>query len=451
MSLLALLDRTRTIAKPGFSRWMAPPAALCIHLCIGEAYAFSVFNLPMTKLIGIGHSAPSDWKLTQLGWIFSIAIFVLGVSAAAFGRWVEECGPRKAMFTAGLCWASGFLVSALGVQIHQLWVVYLGYGVLGGLGLGIGYISPVSTLIKWFPDRPGMATGMAIMGFGGFAFIASPLSVWLIARFSTPTHIGVAETLICLGLIYLLSMSVGAAMIRVPPPGWKPQGNTAPILNRGLVSNNDVYVYDAIKTPQFWLIWWVLCLNVTGGYRRAQPSLRNEPGNVPGQSLGHCRRRFRRLAQPVQYARPFPVGIGFRLHWPQEHLLFNLRARHLALLPCAMEWLDRPHLAVRALLRGNLEHVWRRLRDRPGLPKGYVRYAVCWRHPRLADHRLVGGRNIRSGSGKLRSRVSNRSWCAEGPGLRCYHVCNGGIVSYRTALQSVRQARKSTLPFEATK
>jgi MFS family permease len=265
MSLLALLDRTRTIAKPGFSRWMVPPAALCIHLCIGEAYAFSVFNLPMTKLVGISRSAPSDWKLTQLGWIFSIAIFVLGVSAAAFCRWVEEGGPRKAMFTAGGCWASGFLVSALGVQIHQLWIVYLGYGVLGGLGLGIGYISPVSTLIKWFPDRPGMATGMAIMGFGGAAFVASPLSVWLIARFSTPTHIGVAETFICLGLIYLLFMSVGAAMIRVPAPGWKPQGYTAPILNRRLVSSNDVYVYDAIKTPQFWLIWWVLCLNVTAG------------------------------------------------------------------------------------------------------------------------------------------------------------------------------------------
>jgi MFS family permease len=137
--------------------------------------------------------------------------------------------------------------------------------VLGGLGLGIGYISPVSTLIKWFPDRPGMATGMAIMGFGGAALIASPLSVWLIACFSTPAHIGVAETFICLGLIYLLFMSVGAAIIRVPRPGWEPQGYTAPILNRRLVSNNDVYVYDAIKTPQFWLIWWVLCLNVTAG------------------------------------------------------------------------------------------------------------------------------------------------------------------------------------------
>ncbi len=180
-----ILDRSRTIAGPGFNRWMVPPAALCIHLCIGQAYAFSVFNLPMTKLIGIGQSAPSDWTIPELGWIFSIGIFVLGFSAAIFGRWVEEGGPRRAMFTAALCWSIGFLISAFGVYIHNLWVIYFGYGLVGGCGLGIGYISPVSTLIKWFPDRPGMATGMAIMGFGGGAFIASPLSVWLMSKFSS--------------------------------------------------------------------------------------------------------------------------------------------------------------------------------------------------------------------------------------------------------------------------
>ena len=219
---VGLLNRERTIAGIGFSRWMVPPAALCVHLCIGQAYAFSVFNLPMTRLIGISQSAPDDWKLTDLGWIFSIAIFVLGASAALLGRWVEEGGPRRAMFTAGLCWAGGFLLSAVGVYVHNIWLIYLGYGVLGGFGLGIGYISPVSTLIRWFPDRPGMATGMAIMGFGGGAFIASPLSVWLMRLFSTPTHIGVAETFIVLGLIYLCFMVVGAAIVRLPPPGWVP-------------------------------------------------------------------------------------------------------------------------------------------------------------------------------------------------------------------------------------
>jgi MFS family permease len=262
---MSFLDRSHTIAEPGFSRWLVPPAALCIHLCIGQAYAFSVFNLPMTKLIGITASAPNDWKLTDLGWIFSIAIVVLGLSAAFLGRWVEEGGPRRAMFTSGCCFGGGFLVSAAGVYAHNLWIVYLGYGLIGGIGLGLGYISPVSTLIKWFPDRPGMATGMAIMGFGGAAFIASPLSVWLMAHFSTPTHVGVAEAFIALGVIYFCFMMVGAAIVRIPAPGWKPEGYTAPAVAQKLITRNDVFVYDAIKTPQFWLIWWVLCLNVTAG------------------------------------------------------------------------------------------------------------------------------------------------------------------------------------------
>ncbi|MGA9006509.1 MAG: OFA family MFS transporter [Xanthobacteraceae bacterium] len=262
---MSFLDRSHSIAGPGFSRWMVPPAALCVHLCIGQAYAFSVFNLPMSKLLGITQSTPDDWKLTDLGWIFSIAIFVLGTSAALFGRWVEEGGPRRAMFTAALCWGAGFLISAAGVYIHNIWVVYFGYGIVGGCGLGIGYISPVSTLIKWFPDRPGMATGMAIMGFGGGAFIASPLSVWLMSRFSSPTHVGVAETFIVLGVVYFIFMVVGAFIVRLPEPGWKPAGYTPPVVERKLITRNDVFVYDALKTPQFWLIWWVLCLNVTAG------------------------------------------------------------------------------------------------------------------------------------------------------------------------------------------
>jgi MFS family permease len=265
MALSSFLDRERTVAKPGFSRWMVPPAALCVHLCIGQAYAFSVFNLPMTKLLGISQSGPDDWKLTELGWIFSIAIFFLGASSAVFGRWVEEGGPRKAMFTAALCWAGGFFLSAIGVYTHMLWLIYIGYGFIGGCALGIGYISPVSTLIKWFPDRPGMATGMAIMGFGGGAFIAAPLSVWLMGKFNTATHIGVAETFIVLGCVYFVFMVVGSIIVRVPPAGWAPAGYVAPTKSVGLITRNDVFVYDALKTPQFWLIWWVLCLNVTAG------------------------------------------------------------------------------------------------------------------------------------------------------------------------------------------
>ncbi len=260
---MSILSRSRTVAGPGFNRWLVPPAALCIHLCIGQAYAFSVFNLPLTKLIGIAKSAPDDWKLTDVGWIFSLAIVFLGASAALFGRWVEEAGPRRAMFTAALCFGLGFVVSAIGVSLHQLWLVFLGYGVLGGTGLGLGYISPVSTLIKWFPDRPGMATGMAIMGFGGGAMIASPLSVWLMQKFSTPVHVGIAETFLVLGAGYFLFMLLGAALVRVPGPDFKPAAAAA--APRKLVSTHDVYVYDALKTPQFWLLWGVLCMNVSAG------------------------------------------------------------------------------------------------------------------------------------------------------------------------------------------
>ena len=292
---------------------MVPPAALCVHLCIGQAYAFSVFNLPMTKLIGITQSAPDDWKLTDLGWIFSIAIFFLGVSAALLGRWVEEGGPRRAMFTAGLCWAGGFLLSAVGVYVHNIWLVYLGYGVLGGFGLGIGYISPVSTLIKWFPDRPGMATGMAIMGFGGGAFIASPLSVWLMRQFSTDTHVGVAETFIVLGLVYFCFMMVGAAIVRLPPPGWVPAGYVAPTQPKKLITTQNVFVYQALKTPQFWLIWWVLCLNVTAGIGVLGQASAMSQEMFPGKVTRDRRGRLRRTDEPVQHGRPLLLGVGVGL------------------------------------------------------------------------------------------------------------------------------------------
>src|SRR5579883_1090842 len=247
-----ILDRARIVAGPGFSRWLVPPAALCVHLSIGQAYAFSVFNLPMTKLIGISKSAPGDWQLTDLGWIFSIAILFLGLASFATGSWLDRVGPRKAMFTAACCFGGGFLISALGVALHQLWIIYLGYGVLGGCGLGIGYISPVKTLITWFPDRPGMATGLAIMGFGGGAFIAAPLSVWLMSHFASPTSTGVAPTFVVLGIIYTLFMLVGAAIVRVPAEGWRPAGFVPDAQRQSrLVTDDTVHVDQALKTPQF--------------------------------------------------------------------------------------------------------------------------------------------------------------------------------------------------------
>src|SRR4051794_33502747 len=258
---MSFFDRERTVAGPGFSRWLVPPAALAVHLSIGQVYAFSVFKLPLTKIIGITHSAPGDWTQPQLAWILSLAICFLGLSAAVFGAWVERVGPRKTMATAALCFAGGFIISAFGVWWHQLWIIYLGYGVLGGCGLGLGYISPVSTLVKWFPDRPGMATGMAIMGFGGGAFIASPLSVWLMNHFKTETDMGVTTTFVALGIIYFVFMSIGAIIVRVPAPGWRPLGYPQPAHATKLMTDQTVHVDQALKTPQFYLLWWVLCLN----------------------------------------------------------------------------------------------------------------------------------------------------------------------------------------------
>jgi MFS family permease len=263
--MASFLDRAHTIAPPGYNRFLVPPAALCVHLCIGQAYAFSTFNLPLSRLIGLSRSGPGDWTLVQLGWIFSIAILVLGLSAAIFGRWVESAGPRKAMFVAALCFGGGFLVSAVGISAHQLWLIYLGYGVLGGCGLGIGYISPVSTLIKWFPDRPGMATGFAIMGFGGGALIAAPLSVLLMEHYKSATSNGVLETFVTMGVLYFIFMSIGALVVRVPAESWKPEGWVAPAQPKKLVTTAQVEVNTAFGTPQFWLLWGVLCMNVTAG------------------------------------------------------------------------------------------------------------------------------------------------------------------------------------------
>ena len=264
--MLAFLDRAHSVAPRNYSRWLVPPAALAIHLCIGQVYAFSVFKIPLTKLIGITTSTPGqDWTQGQLAWIFSVAIFVLGASAALFGKWMEKNGPRMAMFVAACCFGGGFLVAALGVAMHNIWVVYLGYGVLGGIGLGIGYISPVSTLVKWFPDRPGMATGMAIMGFGGGAMIGSPLAVNLMHYYASPTSVGVVPTMITMGIIYFCFMLFGVFAVRVPPIGWLPDGYAPPLNSSGLVTTANVTADQAPKTRQFWLLWVILCVNVTAG------------------------------------------------------------------------------------------------------------------------------------------------------------------------------------------
>jgi MFS family permease len=261
----SLLDRERSIAPPGYSRWLVPPAALAIHLCIGQVYSFSVFKIPLTQLLGVNKSLPSDWKQTQVAWIFSLAIVMLGLSAAVFGRWLEKAGPRKAMFAAAVCFALGFYVSYLGVVTHQLWLIYVGYGVIGGTGLGLGYISPVSTLIKWFPDRPGLATGMAIMGFGGGALIGSPLGIQLMTHFRSTLDTGVGKTFLVMGALYFLLMMFGVFTIRVPREDWKPDNWTPSVKPQAFVTTHKVDVDTAFRTKQFWLLWIVLCTNVMAG------------------------------------------------------------------------------------------------------------------------------------------------------------------------------------------
>jgi len=276
------LNKEHTVAKPGFNRWLVPPAALAIHLCIGMAYGFSVFWLPLSKAIGVTSSvacsadvgffaqiftSTCDWKISMLGWMYTMFFVLLGISAAIWGGWLEHAGPRKAGVVAALCWCGGLLISALGVKTHQIWLMWLGSGVIGGIGLGLGYISPVSTLIKWFPDRRGMATGMAIMGFGGGALVGTPLADALMKHFATPTSVGVWETFVVMAIIYFVFMMAGAFGYRVPPSGWKPAGWTPPAAanNGTMITQNHVHVSKVWGIPQFWLVWLALCLNVSAG------------------------------------------------------------------------------------------------------------------------------------------------------------------------------------------
>ena len=277
-----LLSKERTIAGPGYSRWLVPPAALAIHLCIGMAYGFSVFWLPLSKAIGIKSALACpkdmtffgelfatncDWKIATLGWMYTLFFVFLGCSAALWGGWLERAGPRKAGVVSALCWCGGMLLSAIGVYTHQFWLMVLGSGVIGGIGLGLGYISPVSTLIKWFPDRRGMATGMAIMGFGGGAMIGSPLAAELMKYFATSTSVGVWETLVVMALGYFVFMIGGAFGYRIPATGWKPAGWTPPVAqgSNAMITQRHVHVKKVWGIPQFWLVWMVLCMNVSAG------------------------------------------------------------------------------------------------------------------------------------------------------------------------------------------
>ncbi|MCX7061235.1 MAG: OFA family MFS transporter [Gammaproteobacteria bacterium] len=334
------LSKERSIAGPGFNRWLVPPAALAIHLCIGMAYGFSVFWLPLSKAVGITDPrtcaagttvlaelfvTDCDWKVSTLGWMYTLFFVFLGSSAALFGGWLERAGPRKAGLVSMLCWCGGMLIAAYGIHVHQFWLMLLGSGVIGGIGLGLGYISPVSTLIKWFPDRRGMATGMAIMGFGGGAMIGSPLAQRLMTAFASPTSIGVAETFVVLALVYALFMTAGALAYRVPASGWTPPGwGPAAASGHAMISAGHVHLDNAHKTPQFWLVWAVLCLNVTAGIGvigMASPMLQEVfGGRLIGLDVGIAAVDAAQAAQIAAIAAGFTgllslFNIGGRFFW----------------------------------------------------------------------------------------------------------------------------------------
>jgi MFS family permease len=341
MSLLTMLDKEHTVARPGFNRWLVPPAALAIHLCIGMAYGFSVFWLPLSKAVGIKESlaCPADmgflaeitatgcdWKISMLGWMFTLFFVFLGLSTALFGGWLEHAGPRKAGVVSALCWCGGLVISAIGIRSHQIWLMWLGSGVIGGVGLGLGYISPVSTLIKWFPDRRGMATGMAIMGFGGGAMIGAPLADKLMKHFATPNSVGVWETFLALAAIYIVFMLGGALSYRVPASGWKPAGWNPPAAGRAksMITNRHVHVSRVFSVPQFWLVWLVLFLNVSAGIgilAMASPLLQEVfGGRLIGVAAGFNELSTAQKAQIATIAAGFTgllslFNIGGRFAW----------------------------------------------------------------------------------------------------------------------------------------
>ncbi|WNC09723.1 OFA family MFS transporter [Pseudomonas coleopterorum] len=334
------LSKERIIAKPGFNRWLVPPAALAIHLCIGMAYGFSVFWLPLSKAIGITapvacapdlsffsqvFSSSCDWSVSMLSWIYTLFFIFLGCSAAIWGGWLEHAGPRKAGVVSALCWCGGLVISALGIYTHQIWLMWLGSGVIGGIGLGLGYISPVSTLIKWFPDKRGMATGMAIMGFGGGAMVGAPLAAALMGHFASSTSVGVWQSFLVMAAIYFVFMIGGALSYRVPPTGWKPEGYVPSAKKaKGMITNRHVHVNVAWKTPQFALVWLVLCLNVSAGIGilgMASPLLQEVfGGKLLGVDLAFNQLDSAQLAQIAAIAAGFTgllslFNIGGRFFW----------------------------------------------------------------------------------------------------------------------------------------
>ncbi len=440
------LDRARTVAGPGYNRWLVPPCALAIHLCIGMAYGFSVFWLPLAHAIGITDpvkcdgmtlltaltTTTCDWRVSDLVWTYTLFFVVLGAAAAVWGGWLERVGPRKAGVVAAFCWCGGMGIAAIGVSIHQLWLIWLGSGLIGGIGLGLGYISPVSTLIKWFPDRRGMATGMAIMGFGGGALIGSPLADLLMKHFAGPAGVGVWQTFLVLAAGYFVFMMAGAIGYRVPPDGYAPAGWTAPAT---AASRFNVDLADAHKTPQFWLIWSVLLLNVAasiGIIGVASPMLQELFG---GRLIGDPGTLFTAFDADQKKAAA-TVGAGFvgiislfniggRFFWAALSDRIGRKALYgvMTALGCLLYGLAAPATAAVSLGAFILTFAVRRvdvrrwLRRGPGVPRRYVRDKVRRRDPRPPADGVVARRDRRAAVRRGRARRADRRRHPARPGV----------------------------------
>ena len=413
--MLSFLDREVSVARPGFSRWLVPPAALSIHLAIGQVYSFSIFKNPLLALKGADGAV---WNLKEVGYIFSIAIAVLGLSAALFGRWLETAGPRKAMFVAATCFGSGFLVAAAGAATHSLVLIYLGYGVIGGVGLGLGYISPVSTLIKWFPDRPGLATGLAIMGFGGGAMIGSPLGTKLMMFYRASAH-PIAATWVTMGLLYFVFMMFGVFTIRVPGEGWKPEGWVPRATRSALISTQRVEVNAASRTPQFWLLWLILCMNVTAGIgilEQASPMIQD-------LFRGHVSA----IAAAGFVGLLSLFNMGGRFVWASMSDFIGRKTTYFVffvvgmLLYLALPITGNTHLELRPAFCADCgradQHVRRRIRDHSGLSQGPFRQLSRERHPWTAADGVVHRRHRGAAYRQRRARPLRRQPLAETAGL----------------------------------
>ena len=421
----------------GFDRWLIPPAALAVHLSIGQLYAFSVFNEPLTRAIGITASAPGDWRLTDLGWIFSLAIVTLGLTAAFAGKWLERVGPRKALLTAAACFGGGFVLSAIGVHTHQIALIYLGYGVIGGFGLGLGYVTPVTVLIKWFPDRRGLAAGLAIMGFGGGALIGAPLAVALIGTFKSDVSVGVAETFHGDGA--RLRHRDRRRRARHSPAGARLEarrlGRPARALSAGRrfpargAADQGVLAALACPVPER-----------DRRHRRARAGVGADPGSVraPGRPRGGG--RLRRAPQPLQHGRAALLVGGVRPHRAAAHLLPPARARVRALRVRTVRRSDRRRGPVRRVLRADHQHVRRRLRRLSRVRRGPLRHAPLRHDLRAAADRVGDRGRARTRADQLRPRASDHPGRAGGLRLRRHDVHPRRGAGARLPLQRADQA-----------